>query len=142
MIIKTKSESYIVTRAEYLFLFLAVLCLGQALPITQGGMESFQFSTDGLNYSAILFKVFLLLYSIVLLRMRKTGINIIPKVLLEIIIIWGILQVFKYRMFSPYPIIRILNFWFAFAMYYIYGRRIFPIFEQIIYVLSWCALVG
>ena len=63
MIIKTKSESYIVTRAEYLFLFLAVLCLGQALPITQGGMESFQFSTDGLNYSAILFKVFLLLYA-------------------------------------------------------------------------------
>lgn len=142
MIIKTKFDSYIVTRTEYLFLFIAVLCLGQALPITQGGMESFQFSSDRISYSVILFKVFLLLYSILLLKKKNSGINIIPKVLLEIIIIWGVLQAFKYRMFSPYPIIRILNLWFAFAMYYIYGRRLFPIFEQIIYVLSWCALVG
>ena len=127
MIIKTKFDSYIVTRTEYLFLFIAVLCLGQALPITQGGMESFQFSSDRISYSVILFKVFLLLYSILLLKKKNSGINIIPKVLLEIIIIWGVLQAFKYRMFSPYPIIRILNLWFAFAMYYIYGRRLFPI---------------
>ena len=142
MLINTKSESFVVTRAEYIFLFIAVLCLGQALPITQGGMESFQFSTDSMNYFVVLFKIFLLIYAVLLLRRKKYGVKIIPKVLLEIVIIWGILQVFKYRTFSPYPIIRILNLFFAYAIYYIYGKKLIPVFEKIIYTLSLCALIG
>ncbi len=115
---------------------MCVIFLGGATVFTNGSLEQFGLSVDA-GIEAIIGKVLMIILSILLLNEHNISISrCFHSKLITVILLWGILQIIKYKQFSTYPFIRIFNLYFALVLIYCYREKLIYFLEDIISKLA------
>lgn len=128
--------SITLSRIDYIFIFLCVIFLGSATVFTQGSLENFGISVDAGN-EALIGKSIMFIYSIVILNRHRINIlSCLNRNIVFILALWGVLQFLKYEMFSTYPIVRLMNLYFASVLILSYGKKLVYILENVIVLLA------
>lgn len=121
---------------DYFFVFMCVIFLGSATVYTQGSLENFGFGLDA-GIESIIGKLFMFLLSLLLLIKHKIGlVKCFNSKIMFVLILWGFLQLIKYKQFSTYPLVRIYNLYFASILLYCFRNNLIYILEDVIVKLA------
>lgn len=131
-----------ITKLEYYFLFLCVIFLGSATIYTKNSLESFASGSEGF-LPILIGKSFMILYAIIILQKRKISLKkIFPPILILSLIFFGILQYLKYKIISPFVVMRFMNIFFTSVIILVYKKNLFPYLDRILTILSKISIFG
>ena len=136
MFFKTYNTEIHISIFDYFYVFLCVIFLGSATVFTYGSLENFGFGVNA-GFESVIGKFLMLILSIVLLNRYHIGIaKCFNLKICAVILLWGILQAFKYKQFSTYPFVRIFNLYFASVLVFCYGEKLIFVLEDVIVKLA------
>ena len=130
--------------AKYWYFLLLVLFLGSATIYTANGLESvgLQRGEGESILQNLIGKLIMFVFATFLMLKKKVQITkCYSNLLFILLIIWAGLQYIKFRTFSPYTIMRLMNIYFAFSIIELYGFRSAKYYEDVVYKLSFIGLI-
>jgi len=129
-------DTFEISAIDYFFVFCCVIFLGSGTVFTQGSLENFGLSVDA-GIEGIIGKLFMLLFSVLLLVKHHISLKCCFNYRITmILLIWGVLQFVKYRQFSTYSFVRLMNVYFALVLINCYGKTFIVLIEDVIAKLS------
>lgn len=137
MKISNPSFSVSVSKSDYFFVFLSVIFIGSGTLITMGSLDNFGVGSGHANYEPLIGKAIMLLYSFIILAgHNQKPYNMVERNIIIVVIIWGFLQAFKYRLFPTAVVTRFMNIYFTMVLFTCYGKSLLTILEDVFYKLA------
>lgn len=139
MILKYPDKTIYVGKAEYVFYFLVIIFLGSAMVLTRNSLEAF----GGSDVTTVVAKAFMFVFAIHLFNKHGNSFRTsIPWNIVAVLFIWALLQFIKYKFFSSYALMRLMNLFFAVVIIKVYGTKNIYFFEYVVSKLSAISLIG